>query len=110
MVPVSVRPDPLFEIATPLGFVVRTTSAYWVFLQEKHPDVTAKLADIQRCLAAPSQVRRSKQDPAVYLFYTVLTRYHLCVVVKRLDGEGFVVTCYVTDAIKEGMRIWPTSE
>jgi hypothetical protein len=39
----------------------------------------------------------------------VRTPYHLCVVAKRLGGQGFVVTCYVTDAIKEGTTIWPTS-
>lgn len=103
-------PDRLFEVATPLGFVVRTTSPHWKFLQQKHPDVAGRLADVEGCLAAPAQVRRSKQDPAVYLFYTLLTPYYLCVIVKRLDGEGFVVTCYVTDTIKEGTQIWPTSE
>ena len=34
---------------------------------------------------------------------------HLCVVAKRLDEEGYIVTVYVTDSIKEGEHVWPTS-
>jgi len=36
--------------------------------------------------------------------------HHLTVVVKRLDGEGFIITSSLTDKIKEGETIWPTSE
>ena len=32
-----------------------------------------------------------------------------CVVAKRLDDEGYIVTVYVTDSIKEGEHVWPTS-
>jgi hypothetical protein len=90
--------------------VVRTTPDYWGLLEHKHAEIHGRQEDAKRCLTAPQQVRRSKQDPAVYLFYELLPPYHLCVVVKRLNGEGFIVTCYVTDAIKEGTKIWPTSE
>jgi hypothetical protein len=101
--------DLLFAIATPLGFPVRTTPGYWALLQLKHPEIQGRLEEIKRCLAAPEQIRRSKQDPNVYLFYRPLGSYHICVVAKRLNGQGFIVTCYITDAIKEGMLIWPTS-
>jgi hypothetical protein len=30
----------------------------------------------------------------------------LCAVAKRLNAEGFLITTYPTDAIKEGERIW----
>jgi len=29
------------------------------------------------------------------------------VVSKRRNGDGFLITTYVTDAIKEGVQIWP---
>jgi hypothetical protein len=28
-------------------------------------------------------------------------------VVKRLDGDGFLITAYPCDKVKEGNRIWP---
>lgn len=104
------RRPPLFVVTTPLGFTVRTTSEYWDLLQQKHPEVTGRLHEVQQCLTSPEQVRQSKQDAAVYLFYALLEAYHLCVVAKRLDGGGFIVTCYLTDAIKEGVKVWPISE
>ena len=26
---------------------------------------------------------------------------------QRIDGEGFLITAYQTDAIKEGEKVWP---
>ena len=90
--------------------MVRTTADYWEILKYKHPEMSGRVEEIQSCLGSPHHVRRSKKDAAVYLFYQPSGPYHVCVVVKRLNGDGFIVTCYVTDAIKEGTRIWPTSE
>lgn len=43
------------------------------------------------------------------LFYRVEGSCDACVVAERLNGEGFIVTVYVTDAIEEGEQLWPTS-
>jgi len=46
--------------------------------------------------------------PQVYLFYKLEQMgLWICAVAKRLDSEGFLITAYPTDAIKEGERIWP---
>jgi hypothetical protein len=99
----------LFEVSTPLGFTVRTTYGYWQLIQRKHPEVQGKEPEVRQCLIEPEIIRRSTQDSAVYLFYRPWADYHLAVVVKRLNGEGFIITSYLTDAIKEGEEIWPTS-
>jgi hypothetical protein len=44
----------------------------------------------------------------VFLYYRTDQRRLLCAVVKRLDGEGFLITAYPCDKIKEGDRIWLT--
>lgn len=95
---------------TPLGFRVRTTDSYWALLQQEHPEIVGRLEQIQLCLADPNLVRQSKVDAQVYLFYRAHPPYHLCVVSRRLTGDGFVITAYLTDSIKEGAPIWPTSE
>ena len=99
----------LFEAMTPLGFPVRTTWRYWSLIEKKHPEITDQHIAIQECLRSPQFVRQSKQDSSVYLFYRMRGPYHLCAVVKRSHDAGFIVTCYVTDKIKEGAIIWPTS-
>ena len=97
----------LFTVATPLGFTVRTTTVYWAFIDIKHPKLRGREQDIIDVLTAPTQVCQSRQDTTVYLFYRADQFRLLCAVVKRLDGEGFLVTAYPCDKVKEGNRVWP---
>ena len=54
------------------------------------------------------EVRQSRADPTVYLFYSVQqSKRGVCAVAQRKDGDGFLITAYPTDAIKEGERVWP---
>jgi hypothetical protein len=73
----------------------------------KHPVMREREADVQEVLRTPDEVRRSRSDTAVLLFYRLeRSGRWLCVVTKRLNGEDFLITTYPTDAIKEGERIW----
>lgn len=99
----------LFEALTPLGFRVRVTHAYWeVIIAVKHPVMTGRENDVKDTLQNPSEIRQSKSDRTVYLFYKPerMGRW-VCAVTKRLGGDGFLITAYPTDAIKEGELIWP---
>lgn len=99
----------LFEALTPLGFRVRVTRAYWeVIITVKHPVMTGRENDLIDTLQNPGEIRQSKSDRAVYLFYKPerMGRW-VCAVTKRLDGNGFLITAYPTDAIKEGELVWP---
>ncbi len=100
--------DLLFEVMTRLGFRVRITRSYWdVITTIKHPIMRGREADIQQTLREPDQVRRSSKDPSVYLFYRLERAGRwFCAVVKQLNGDGFLITAYVTDAIKEGEQLW----
>jgi hypothetical protein len=35
---------------------------------------------------------------------------HLCVVVKLLDADAFVITAYLTDSLKKGPHLWPSDK
>ena len=97
-----------FEVRTPLGFRVRVTLSYWeLIVTIKHPAMYGREADVQNVLRNPDEIRRSRSDPAVYLFYRMERPGRwICAVAKRLDSEGFLITAYPTDAIKEGEWIW----
>lgn len=100
----------LFDATTPLGFRVRTTPGYWLFLVEaKHPVLAGRDADILRVLTDPDQIRRSRRDPDVYLFYRGDGRRWLCAVARRRCDHGFLITAYPTDAIKTGELAWTRS-
>jgi hypothetical protein len=99
---------PYFEVLTPLGVVVRTTPTYWArIVTFKHPVMRGREEWVQRALRNPSEVRRSKKDQAVQLYYAPDPPYHVCVVVRCMGQEGFIVTAYRTEQIKEGDRLWP---
>jgi hypothetical protein len=98
-----------FEVATPLGFRVRVTRAYWELITTiKHPAMARRELDVQAALTDPDEIRLSRNDPNVYLFYkSESMKRWVCAITKRLNGDGFLITTYPTDAIKEGEHIWP---
>ncbi len=101
----------LFQVETPLGLLVRCTTDYWRFIvSEKHPVLSGKEQDVEHVLKEPNEVRQSKKDPKVLLFYGWSETRWLCVVVKKENGTGFVITAYPTDTIKTGDVIWTRSK
>lgn len=99
----------LFEVSTPLGFVVRVSVERWrVISTIKHPVIAGRENEVRETLANPEQVRRSRSDPEVLLFYRGHgNRHWVCAVARRAADQGFLITAYPTDAIKEGTPIWP---
>jgi hypothetical protein len=93
--------DILFEVMTPLGFRVRVTHPYWKLIVDlKHPVMAGREED-------PDEIRKSKSDENVYLFYrSEREKRWLCAVSKQTGSEGFLITTYPTDAIKEGVQVW----
>ena len=56
-----------------------------------------------------NEVRQSRRDAAVLLFYrqeAALAR-RVVAVAKRREEAGVLITAYRTDAVKKGKRIWP---
>lgn len=102
--------DLLFEIATPLGFSARCSRAYWDHvLLAKHPAMRGHEDDVRAALGDPDQVRRSRKDPAVLLFYRGGAPRWTCAVTRLEGASGFLVTAYPTDAIKIGETVWTRS-
>ena len=99
----------LFNVLTPLGFHVRVSHAYWqVIVSIKHPIMAGHEKEVKAALEHPEEIRRSKTDSSVYLFYITQRKGRwVCAVSKKLNGEGFLITAYPTDVIKAGEKIWP---
>ena len=106
---ISKTEELLFEVKTPLDFTVRVTVTYWdLIVTIKHPVMAGLESDVKDTLENPEQIRVSRSDPKVFLFYKMQRPGRwICAVAKRLDDEGFLVTGYPTDAIKEEEYIWP---
>jgi hypothetical protein len=93
------------------GFDVRLTVERQAHILQ-HSEMAGMEEAIAETLEAPKEVRLSCSDMSIRLFYqyyentTVGTKW-LCVVVKYLAADAFVVTAYLTDKLKAGDILWP---
>lgn len=104
----SQKSSAYFEIKTPGGVLVRTTKEYWEkIITLKHPSIAKYEEEVKDALSSPDQIRRSKQDLRVNLYYKSLGEISVCVVVDQINkSEGYIITAYLTDRIKEGEKIY----
>jgi len=95
-----------FEIKTPLNVRVRTTVEYWQYLiSKKHKMMEGKDDIVREVLQNPDEIRQSKIDKTVFLYYKEFDKLY-CVVAKHTGEGGFLITAYPTDKVKEGEIIW----
>lgn len=96
-----------FDVTTPLGRRIRVTVAYWnIIVTIKHPIMQGKEDLVQQALQSPMEIRQSRSDPDVYLHYVAEPPYLICAVARYLNGDGFLITAYRTNKIKEGTLLW----
>lgn len=80
-----------------------------------HPEMVSMEPAIEDTLVHPERVVQSFSDPQAkryYRFYfrTIAGSKYLCVVVKTVDADAFVLTAYLTDRINKGVVLWPMPE
>ena len=99
----------LFEVLTPLGFRVRVTRERWNLITTvKHPVMAAREDVVRATLENPEQIRQSRSDSEVLLFYRAeRSSRWVCAVAKRAADQEFLITAYPTDTINEGIQVWP---
>ena len=93
------------------GRSVRLTDERLAHILE-HAELVEMADELERVLQTPREVRLSRSDSSVRLFYEFYAQTRvggkwLCVVVKYLPGDAYVITAYLTDTIKAGETIWP---
>ena len=99
---------PVLEAMTPLGFRVRVSQERWALITTaKYPIMSGREDAVKTVLEVPDEVRESRADRQVLLFYKSQAAKRRTCAVKRVGNEGFLITTYPTDAIKEGVRVWP---
>jgi hypothetical protein len=93
------------------GDSVRLTDERLAHILE-HAELADMEDELERVLQTPSEVRRSRSDEDVKLFYQFYARTRvggkwLCVVVKYQPDDAFIITAYLTDTVKAGEVLWP---
>ncbi len=91
---------------------VRLTDERQEHIESEHPEMIGQFDKLAETLLNPDQIVKSRTDSQVELFYrhydsTPVTQKYLCLVVKVLTGDLFILTAYFTDTIKKGSILWP---
>jgi len=89
----------------------RLTDERQEHIESDHPEMSNQIAKVRETLLNPDIIIRSKTDTEAELFYrdyniTPVTKKYLCVVVKSILEDLFIITAYFTDSIKRGERLW----
>ncbi len=94
-----------------LGRVIRFTKERYDHIVQFHPELLKYIETIRISLEDPEFIVQSNTDNSVELFYhyfvsTSIGDKWLCVVVKFLQEDYFIITVYFTDKIKNGDIKW----
>ena len=77
----------------------------------EHPEMRSQEDKISETLLKPEMVIQSTTDETVKLFHRFYLNLsigdkYLCVVVKYMEIDIFIITAYFTDRIKKGEVVW----
>ena len=65
---------------------------------EHHPEVRAYRKYFTEAIAQPNLIRRSKYDLKVLIFYYLVRKQYLAVVIKT-NQRNFILTAYITNKL-----------
>ena len=93
----------IFEVIDQSGRKIRLTKEQWLKIRKKHPEVEHEDL-IKQTLEKPTKITYHSYDETAYKFYKhdkkrLYPKKFLMVLVKYLNGDGFVITAYYIDKI-----------
>ncbi len=91
------------------GDSIELTDERWAHIVKEHPEVAPYRERTQHVLTTPDYVKQSTRDRSVLLYYRfyedIFDGKYLLAVVKK-GSRCFILTCFITDRIKEGLMEW----
>lgn len=99
----------IFEIQSPLNKKLRLTKIQWEHITLKHKELKNQQSKLIDALQDPDFVLYSQNDDN-YQYHkwfskTPVSEKHLLVVVKHLNGEGFVITAFFLSKVKSNDKV-----
>jgi len=89
----------VLEIIDASGRTIRLTRERWSHITEEHPEVASYVNDFPEILLHPTKITHYEYDDKVHYYYKyyknrALSTKYLLIIVKYLNGEGFIITAY----------------
>lgn len=87
---------------------VELTSERKVHMLARHPELKIHLEKLSQVLSDPDEIRRSRFDKNVLLFYKFFANIkdgkYINITVKIGEERNFILTAYITDRIRAGEK------
>jgi len=104
----EIKPGIIFAVCSALQRHIRLTETQWRHIR-KRQELHRQLDNIKETLSSPEVVYYVPGEDTYhyYRFYsqTPVGSKHMLVIVKHLDGEGFVITCFYTRRISKPEKV-----
>ena len=94
----------IFEVKDKTGRKIRLTKKQWTHINKKHPAIANYLDEIKETIENPDAVIESEEEN-VCLYYKYYKRLkspynYILVIVKYLNGEGYIMSAYFEKNIR----------
>ena len=95
----------IFQTTEKSGRKIHLSKERWTHINQEHPEVSNYLEEINETLKSPTKIKTYEYDEAVRYYYRYYKSIkspakYLLVIVKYLNGEGFIITAYLVRGIK----------
>jgi hypothetical protein len=96
--------DYVFEVIDKTGRKIHLSKERWSHIRKKHPEIE-NLELIEQTIKNPDKVIPFIYDEKIYYFYKYFKnlkapKQYLLIIIKYLNGEGFIITAYLEKDIK----------
>lgn len=94
--------DKEFEIIDKTGRKIRFTKKQGSHMMKRHPYMQKYIKEIKGTLKVPDKIKKYKGKGYYFKYYKYLKdpNQFILVIVKYLNGKGFVITSYLEKRIK----------
>ena len=97
--------EKIFEINDKSGRNIYLSRERWAHLNQEHPEIAPYSEEIKETLKNPLKIALYEYDRDVRYYYRYLKERNseakfMLVLVKYLNGEGFIITAYFVKRIK----------
>ena len=93
--------DYVFEIADKTGRLIHLSKERWSHIVQHHPDMAGKEENVKLSVTTPTIIVPHKYDDktANYYRYRKETHDYFLIVIKYLNGKGFIKTAFYTSKL-----------
>jgi hypothetical protein len=89
------------------GVPIRLTEERWAHIVENHDELTSRREEVLQAIESPAWVTRG-YNGALVAWKPLRRGRYLSVIYRELDdGDGFVITAFLTSKPDKKSRVWP---